>query len=446
MAKVKLTLDKRKSNTTKEGKFPLVIRISHQRKSRDIPLNLHVKKSQFNERTGKISGIENSGSKNIEVKKLNSDIEYWIDKNSFKIKNWEIARLKDEIERLFLGKQIALKLLNHGATYLSRLRLKKSFSTASSYEDALKSFVKYQKLLRKQDDKESISTLFNIENNKLSVKEDFQKLDIQITDFDTTYARDFEAYLINKYSSKNTPRIFLRSIQAIMNDAIEAYPDLRNHNPMRGIKKQSVSNHIQPLNIQQINKIRELKLKVDSQIWHNRNYLLFMFNNQGCNFFDISTMKLSQFVDGNIRYFRRKTQEEGQYVNIEQSDEALKILKHYIQSKKADDYIFPLIPKNTQEQDIFKVNKGKVKIFNEYAKKIAEQANIKTKITSYTIRDSWANIGLDLGVDIRNISAGLGHSSINTTEKHYAQKVKEARMNAANKKITGATFSNKKDM
>lgn len=202
MAKVKLILDKRKSNTTKDGKFPLVIRISHQRKSRDIPLNLHVKKSQFNERTGKISGIENSGSKNIEVKKLSSDIEYWIDKNSFKIKNWEIARLKDEIERLFLGKQIALKLLNHGATYLSRLRLKKSFSTASSYEDALKSFVKYQKLLRKQDDKESISTLFNIENNKLSLKEDFQKLDIQIIDFDTTYAKNFEAYLINKYNLK----------------------------------------------------------------------------------------------------------------------------------------------------------------------------------------------------------------------------------------------------
>jgi len=39
------------------------------------------------------------------------------------------------------------------------------------------------------------------------------------------------------------------------------------------------------------------------------------------------------------------------------------------------------------------------------------------------MRDTWTNISLDLGIDIRKISSSLGHSSIQVTEKHYAKSI-----------------------
>jgi len=99
-------------------------------------------------------------------------------------------------------------------------------------------------------------------------------------------------------------------------------------------------------------------------------------------------------------------------------------------------YLFPIIPKETSPERLFKVNKGKVQIFNKYAKRIADLAEIDKKITTYTLRDTWTNIGLDMGIDIRKISSGLGHSSVQVTEKHYGKSVSEKILDEINAKIT----------
>ena len=43
MATIKITFDKRADHKTKDKKFPLVLRVGHARKTRDIPFNLHLK-------------------------------------------------------------------------------------------------------------------------------------------------------------------------------------------------------------------------------------------------------------------------------------------------------------------------------------------------------------------------------------------------------------------
>ena len=101
-----------------------------------------------------------------------------------------------------------------------------------------------------------------------------------------------------------------------------------------------------------------------------------------------------------------------------------------------DEYLFPIIPKGTTPERLHKVNNGKVKTFNKYAKRIAKLAGIDKKITTYTLRDTWTNIGLDMGIDIRKISSGLGHSSVQVTEKHYGKSVSEKILDEINAKIT----------
>ena len=52
------------------------------------------------------------------------------------------------------------------------------------------------------------------------------------------------------------------------------------------------------------------------------------------------------------------------------------------------------------------------------SKKIALELGIEKNVSSYTPRDTWTNLGLQMGIDILKISSGLGHSSVEITEKH----------------------------
>ncbi|GAB1856106.1 site-specific integrase [Flavobacteriaceae bacterium MHTCC 0001] len=443
MATIKITLDKRSSNTTKDKKFPLVLRLGHARKTRDIPFNLHLKEDQYDFDTGKITGVMNAVRHTKRTRKIYSDVDLWIDENDWEIKNWDVARLKQEIEQQFFKKSPSRTLLNHGAVYLDRLRMERRFSTADSYESALKALIKYRMHFKGLENK-VIKTLYEIKKGKMLPLEDYQEFDIEIKAIDYSFVQNFKAYLVSRSKSKNTPNIYLRSIQAIMNDAGRSFQDLSNHKPMAKIKKQSFENAPNPLSMDDINAIRALKLEPNTPIWHTRNYLLFMFNNMGMNFFDMAVLKRFQFEDDRVKYFRKKTHYEGDYFNVLQSDEALEIIKYYLNDQENNDYLFPIIPNATTPERLHRVNKDKVKLFNKYASRIAELAEIPKKITTYTIRDTWTNIGLDLGIDIRKISSGLGHSSVKVTEKHYGKTVSTKILDEINAKITEINGSEKR--
>ncbi len=438
MATIKITFDKRESNRTKDNKFMLVLRISHNRKTRYISLNLHLKEKQFDSNTGNITGIINAVRHTKRIRKIYSEVDFWLAEHEGKIKNWEISRLKSEIEQRFFMKSPSHTILNYGAVYLNRLRMEGRYSTASSYEDALKALIKFRKQLKGQDDMELIKSLYEIKDDKLQTLEKYRKLDMEIKAMDYTFLKDFKAYMSNRYKSKNTPAMHLRSLQAIMNDAGKAFEDLRDHKPLSSFKKQSHENAPAPLDLSDITKIRKLKLKKGTPIWDNRNYLLLMFNNMGMNFFDLAILKRFQFEENRIKYFRKKTHYEGDYFSVLQNEESLKIIEYYLNGQEDSDYLFPIIPAHTTPERLHIVNNGKVKTFNKYAAKIAGLAGIEKKITTYTLRDTWTNIGLDMGIDIRKISSGLGHSSVQVTEKHYGKSVSEKILDEINAKITAS--------
>ena len=68
--------------------------------------------------------------------------------------------------------------------------------------------------------------------------------------------------------------------------------------------------------------------------------------------------------------------------------------------------------------------------------RITHGLNIDKKVTTYTARDTWTNLGLELGIDIKKISSGLGHASVKTTEKHYVQGIQENILDQINGQIT----------
>lgn len=439
MASIKITLDKRESNKTNDGKYALVLQLGHQRKTRYIPFDIHLKEDQYDHITGKITGILNSVRQTKRTQKLLSEVDLWIDENAEMIKLWPIEKLKLEIERQFFNKQSALSMLGFGGRYLHRLATEGRYSTASSYEDALKAFIKYRMRLAGKPDDETIKTLYNRKDNQgegFEILPEYKKYDMAIKAIDAEFMKDFKAYMTRRYKSRNTVGIYLRSLNAILNDAGQSFPELKDHTPLAGVKKASYENTPNPLTPDEINLIRKLDLKPDSPDFHARNFFLFMFNNMGMNFYDMALIKVMQFDGERIKYFRKKTMHEGDFFSIKQSAESLAIIDTYNKSKKKpEDYLFPIMPMDTPPHRMHRVKNDKIKWFNKRMKLIAQQAGIAKTITSYSARDTWTNIGLDMGIDIRQISSALGHSSVSVTDKHYGKVIIEKLLDEVNSKV-----------
>lgn len=105
--------------------------------------------------------------------------------------------------------------------------------------------IKYRKQLKGLKGTK-IKTLYEIKDDKMIPLEEFKDLDMEIKAIDYGFARDFKAYLSNRYASKNTPNIYLRSIQAIMNDAGKVFEDLKDHKHYPRLKRKVTKTH-QPL-------------------------------------------------------------------------------------------------------------------------------------------------------------------------------------------------------
>ena len=254
--------------------------------------------------------------------------------------------------------------------------------------------------------------------------------------FNVEFAKDFKAYLAQRFNSKNSVNIHLRSLQAILNDAEKTYEELKGHKPLESFKKASTANAPIVLTNQEVTAIRNSKYPKDSSKFDVRNYFLFMFNNMGMNFYDIAIARVHQFDGERFNYTRKKTETEGDFFSIKQNDENLAIIKYYSKGKKPEEYLFPLIPENRVGEEIFRAKRDKLKWFNNNIKKIAADLGIEKNLSTYTPRDTWTNLGLQMGIDIRKISSGLGHSSVEVTQKHYSQIIQEKILDEINEKIT----------
>ncbi len=157
------------------------------------------------------------------------------------------------------------------------------------------------------------------------------------------------------------------------------------------------------------------------------------------NFYDVALIKRMQFDGERIKYFRNKTKYEGDFFSVKQSLEALNTINHFLKEQHdPEDYLFPILSKDIAPERIFRVKNDKIKWFNKHIKTVAKEAGINKNMTSYTACDTWSNIGLDMGIDIRKISAGLGHSSVEVTENSYSAKIQERILDDINAIITNS--------
>lgn len=80
--------------------------------------------------------------------------------------------------------------------------------------------------------------------------------------------------------------------------------------------------------------------------------------------------------------------------------------------------------------------KALLRAYNRTLKEIGASLSTPVRLTSYTIRHSWATNAYRKHIPLSVISQALGHTSEQTT-RHYLAALDQSEMNRANECVTG---------
>ncbi|MCB0823548.1 MAG: site-specific integrase [Bacteroidales bacterium] len=363
----------------------LNLRIIHNRKIAYIPLNTFVTEDEW------------------------LKLEQQIDKKCKRYEN--LNRINDYLTRKKLeAKSLISDLYETGeADYISVKEIRDRFLNKTDIS-TLERFTK--KLIAEFKKANRLGNATVYEMTLSFVKKHNNDQDISFKNINYSFLKKLEAEHLAGGNSLNSLSVYLRTLRAIYNRAINQNVAKRDWYPFKQYSIRSTKTQKRAISKEDVKKIEEYKSKPGSQYFHARNYFMFSFYMIGMNFSDMAYLTPSNVVNGRLEYKRKKT---GKFYSLALFDKAHDILNYYLKGKKKDEYIFPIIERTDPEHIRMDIQ-NKLRTFNKYIGQIASELKIQGNITSYVARHSWASIGKFLNVPIQVISEGLGHDNIQTTQ------------------------------
>jgi site-specific recombinase XerD len=150
----------------------------------------------------------------------------------------------------------------------------------------------------------------------------------------------------------------------------------------------------------------------------------------GISFIDLAFLKSSNIIDNRLLFQRKKTSKP---YNIKITSQLQEIISYYLKDKSPNDFIFPIISRETfefQYKDVVWARKR----YNKGLKEIAKLCGIEQRLTSYVSRHSFVTHAMFQNVPLQAISAMLGHNKLTTTQI-YLKSLPSETLDDYNKKL-----------
>ncbi|WP_350292583.1 site-specific integrase [uncultured Croceitalea sp.] len=368
----------------KQGKYPLVIRISKNRKVSYIYLGKYIDEKYWSENNGQLK---------------KSCPNYAHLKNFLDTKLAEIGKTILSIQT---NKEVvsARELKNQ---VVSRIQKKDFFQISDDY---LNNLEEKNKLNQLSSDKARISNIRRFHSST----------SLPLNEITVNYLKQLISFLkTNRKISERSIVNHLVVIRTIFNIAIkESIVDGRLY-PFgsKGIKIRFPEVEKIGLNSHEVKNIENLS-KLSPEEDHARNLWLFSFYFAGIRASDVLKLKWKDIYDGRLHYRMNKN---SKVLSIIIPNKALSILKKYKTPEiREDDFIFPelQLANKKDAKDIWKKSKYGIKKTNRYLKLVAEKAKIQKHLTMHIARHSFGNIASDK-ISIQMLQKLYRHSSITTT-------------------------------
>ena len=276
-----------------------------------------------------------------------------------------------------------------GENYINRLRKEGRYSTAHVYKNALYSFGRYCGTLNvsfKQVTKERL--------------------------------RRYGQYLYECGLKPNTISTYMRMLRSIYNRGVEAgsapYVPRLFHDVYTGVDVRQKK----ALPAGELHKLLYEDPKSE-RLRRTQTIAALMFQFGGMSFADLAHLEKSALDQSVLRYNRIKTKTP---MSVEVLDTARGMINQLRKNQEpipdCPDYLFDILCGNKKRKDerAYREYQSALRRFNNRLKDLARVLRLKSPVSSYTLRHSWATTAKYRGVPIEMISESLGHKSIKTTQ------------------------------
>lgn len=398
---VRLMLNK--SRRLNNGSYPLVFQVIHDRRKKLIYTGYHVKEENFDELEEKIVNDEDVVSTVTDIAKVNCELRKIRNRIHTRIRRLEQTKGSFTVEDILsqcIHKNLKQQfyLLRYIDTQIERKKTLKKDGTAAAYKSTRSSLGKFL-------------------NNS----------NIRMSEIDLRFIRRYEDFLHNSGVTDNTVSYYLRNLRTLYNQAMTdgylpqgEYPFIKAQTrPAKTVKRALVRKDLQTL--------ANLELEDTPKLNFARDLYLFSFYAQGMAFVDIVLLKKSDICNGVLAYSRHKSK---QLIRIAVTPQMKEVMDKYATE---GEYVFPII--NDKDSSEYKQYRLALARINRYLKKIAAMVEIETSLTTYTARHTWATLARDCGAPVSVISAGLGHTSEETT-RIYLKEFDVSQLDKVNSMVT----------
>jgi integrase/recombinase XerD len=380
-----IVLDKRKPNT--EGKYPLKLRVTLYKTNRTYSLKTYLSPSEYEKLTS--AGLRTTFLK---------EIKYYCDDVILKSK--EIAETLTPFtfesfkQNLFAPKshkndQNKVETLFN--EYIAKLQKEGRVSTYQSYQTSLNSLL-------------------------------LKKTNLCWSDVTVEFLTNYENSMLAKGVSSTTIGFYLRAFRAICNKAKSKGLIEEKDYPFGRYKYQipAGKNTKKALTLAQVKQIFDYKIIKHPEKEFARDLWVFSYLCNGMNIKDIARLCYSNIKGERLTFYRAKTHRatkgNSQEIIVILDSVAKKIIARWGNKPVTENFhVFPILPTLYSPEEERKVIQNKVRVINNYMKKIGKEIGIDKHITSYTARHSNASVLKRGGAPIEYISESLGHSNIKTT-------------------------------
>lgn len=369
----------------KDGTFPLLMRIIHNGVPAQITTGYYFKKEDWE---AKKRFVKSSYKGTESVTRLNNHL------------------LKKRSEALDIVTKLAdaKTLDSFSATQIKEL-IRKKTDKVSFYEfteDLIETMKKENRIGNARIYKSVLSVIKLYCKNK----------ELHFNELNYAFLKKFETAHLSKGNSYNSLSVYFRTIRAIYNKAIKDGLIEKELYPFENYSIKTSKTRKRAISLDAIKKIVALEIDSSSKLYETKYYFLFSFYCRGMSFSDIAQLKVSNIIDGRIFYQRKKTDKP---YNIKITTEIQQILDLFLAKKEKDDYIFPIIKRETLAEQYKDIEWARNR-YNKRLGDIATMCGIEEHLTSYVSRHSFATRAKNLRIPIANISEMLGHDNIKTTE------------------------------
>ncbi len=381
MASIKV---KFRSSTTEGREGTIYYQVIQNRVIRQLKTDYRFFKHEWNNECGFII-IANNSRQNY-LQSIEERIDWDIKRLQSIINQFENKRLKytaDDVISAFQKQANQLSLFNFMQSIIAKLKQMGKQRTSETYASTLRSFMKFR------EDK-----------------------DVLLDEIDSDLMLMYEAYLHNRGLTKNSTSFYMRILRAVYNRAIEK--DLTtDKKPFKHVYTGIDKTVKRAISLKAIKLIKNLDLSLHPSLDFARDMFLFSFYTRGMSFIDMAYLKKKDLTNGILTYRRRKT---GQQLSIRWEKCMQEIVEKY--DNLLSEYLLPIIRYTDKDNRLQYQNS--LRYVNNHLKTIVSLLGLKTIISMYTARHSWASIAKSKNIPISVISEGMGHDNEMTTQIYLA--------------------------